>query len=76
VTPKRYIEELEALVADHQWERGLALPGASANQVAPPLSAEDYDRVEGLMEVVTNIAQLNRGDLNDASEALPHRTER
>jgi hypothetical protein len=76
MTPERFLRELERLVADQQWQPALAFASTFGDAVSPVLSAEELDRVQGLMEVAANIAHLAASPPKDEVEALPGPTER
>jgi hypothetical protein len=73
MTPEWYLRHIERLVADQQWQRVLAFASESADEVSPPLSADDLDRVQGLLEVAANIAHLDATASTDTVETVPRR---
>jgi hypothetical protein len=58
VTPQRFLRELDRLVAEQQWQRALEFASTYGDAVSSGLSAVELGRVEGLMEVAANIADL------------------
>jgi hypothetical protein len=76
MTPERYLRHMQRLVADQQWQRVLAFARQSADAVSPPLSAEDLDRVQGMLEVAANITDLDATAPRDEEELIPRLTER
>ena len=58
MTPAEYLEQVRALFRAERWHEALAFAEQGIDTVWPALSGLELDRLNGMMEVAANIAQI------------------